>query len=455
MFSSTFDTFNQLLTQQSEVFLRDPELALPEQATSLSAIHTQLQGKILALIESKRALQREILYSKLTQKDFSYLTKLVKSMRIPLQGIGLSRVIEQEMYDAQSGGTLMKWQTATLQIYSPEDIDVNQRSAYGNGGSPSVQSDQLIDEYKETLQLLRPICNSLATECTSTLKECMRRLNCLHNGDKSKKNLDRNASSQTEEKGSNDAGNGETTPLEATPQFSERLKSSLETFEKQRTRNLELLYQGKLTERDPHRAMLLLLTFQYNLREYAEKILEMSQFVESLEQDRDKRRMRWPKITLKNWMNGNVRDDDITANGNQNQIGDGDGSGGLTRTVTRINNNDTSVDGTLGPSAWEVDNHGNSVLRDPDVLAPHTRWERLFYKLYQVKRWLFEPNTLTVLKTSIGCVLLSLPAFFSASATWYSEWRGQWATITLVFWMFPHSGMLIFGYSVVSIMMHP
>lgn len=451
MFSSTFDTFNQLLSQQSEVFLRDPDSALPEQATSLSAIHAQLQGKILMVIESKRALQREPVYSKLNQKDFSYMTKLVKSMRIPLQGIGLSRVAEQEMYDAQRGGTLKKWQTATLQVYSPDEDEANHQPAYAKGGSPSVQSEQVMDDYKETLQMLRPICTSLAEDCISTLKECMRRLHCLHNGDKSKKEnkLDKNTPLDAEEKGRY-AANGETTPLGAMPQFSERLKNSIATFEKRRTRSLDLIYQGKLSERDPHKAMLLLLTFQYNLRDYAEKVLEMSQFVDDLEKNRDGRHMHWPKITLKNWMKGLVRDDDITANGNQNQIGDGEGTGGLTRTATRMNNGDTAVDNSLGPSAWEVDNHGHSLARDPDVLAPRTRWERFFYKIYVIKKWLFEPNTLTVLKTSIGCVLLSLPAYFPSSATWYADWRGQWATITLVFWMFPHSGMLIFGYSMLS-----
>jgi hypothetical protein len=429
MFSVTLDSFNKLLAQQSEVFLRDPDLALPEQATPLSVIHTQLQGNIFMLIESKRAVQREVFYSKLTANDFSYLTKLVKSMRIPLHGIGLSRVIEHEMYDAQSGGRLKKWQTATLDVYPPLDDTASLNDSQLSDNDSSFESDQLLEEYKQILNTIRPICTALASECTTTVSECMVRLKCMHSG----KPVDTNTSDQIK-----DESNG------GMP-FAQRMREAIQTFEKDRTKGMDNIFRNKLTERDPHRAMLLLLLFQYNLREYAEMVLQMTEFITTLEKERCKRRVCWPNITFRKWIKGDTREDDITAIGSQ--LNEGDAAGRLARTASRVNHLHTRIDASLGPSSCEQDYAGHFLRRDPDVLAPSTWWERFFYGLYKVKSWLLEPDTLTVLKTSIGCILLALPAYFPSSAQWYYEWRGQWAVITLVFWMFPSSGLLIFGYA--------
>jgi hypothetical protein len=48
-------------------------------------------------------------------------------------------------------------------------------------------------------------------------------------------------------------------------------------------------------------------------------------------------------------------------------------------------------------------------------------------------------------KTAGGFVLLSLPAYLPQSAGWFFAWRGQWATITLMMWMFPMAGMFTFS----------
>ncbi|KAG2188463.1 hypothetical protein INT44_001216, partial [Umbelopsis vinacea] len=442
MFATTLESFNQLLTKQVEVFLQDPYSELPGQATPLSVIHGQLQGNIMMLIESKRAVQREVLYSRLTAKDFSYLTKLVKSMRIPLHGIGLSRVIEQEMYDAQSGGVLQKWQTVNL-TSNPVLEDVS--SIHSDSQSEATtDTAQLIQEYHEILNVIRPICNNLAVECKTAVTECMTRLNGLHNRrDKGKPET----SPQLPNLAEQPKDEGLSTSNATSVAFAARLRMAIENFEKDRISGMDRLFSSKLTERDPHRAMLLLLLFQYNLREYADKVLEMADFITKLEKERQKRHVGWPNITLKKWLKGDTRDEDITANGNQ--ISDGDGTAQLARTASRVNYQQAALDSSVGPFIYEEDAKGRVLRRDPDVLAPATKWERFWYRLYEFKVWLLEPETLTVLKTSIGCILLALPAYFTSSAVWYNEWRGQWAVITLVFWMFPSSGLLIFGYNYV------
>lgn len=438
MFSTTLESFNTLLTKQVEVFLQDPYSELPGQATPLSDIHGQLQGNIMMLIESKRAVQREILYSKLTAKDFSYLTKLVKSMRIPLHGIGLSRVIEQEMYDAQSGGVLQKWQTANL----TSNPVVEDTSSIQSDSPSEITTDtaQLIQEYHDILNVIRPICNNLATECKNAVSECMTRLDHLHNGRDKGKTV---PSPQLPNLVDQPKVEGLSTPEQTEFAFADRLRKAIEIFERDRISGMDHLFSSKLTERDPHRAMLLLLLFQYNLREYADKVLEMANFVTKLEKERPKRHIAWPNITLKKWLKEDTRDEDITANGNQ--MNEGDGTSQLARTASRINYQQAAMETSVGPFIYEEDAKGRVLRRDPDVLAPATRWERFWYRIYEFKVWLFEPDTLTVLKTSIGCILLALPAYFTTSAVWYNEWRGQWAVITLVFWMFPSSGLLIFG----------
>ncbi|ORY03991.1 hypothetical protein K493DRAFT_276181 [Basidiobolus meristosporus CBS 931.73] len=114
--------------------------------------------------------------------------------------------------------------------------------------------------------------------------------------------------------------------------------------------------------------------------------------------------------------------------------------------ITDVDKSPSSLDASLGPSSLERDYAGHVRWRDPDVLAPSSRCEVFFYKLYQFNLWLFHPEILTVLKTSVGCVLLSLPAYFPNSAGWYHKWIGQWVVITLVFWMFSSSGLQILGF---------
>jgi hypothetical protein len=38
-------------------------------------------------------------------------------------------------------------------------------------------------------------------------------------------------------------------------------------------------------------------------------------------------------------------------------------------------------------------------------------------------------------------VILSIPAFRIEDAAWFAEWRGQWAQISLVLWLFPMAGL--------------
>ncbi|KAK9764644.1 hypothetical protein K7432_007686 [Basidiobolus ranarum] len=389
VFSRTLNSFNELLTLQAEAFLRDPEAALAEPAIPLSAVGRQLQGNVLMLIEMKDAVQREILYSRLKAKDFSHLTRIIKSMTVPLHGISLSRVMQQDMYNTRAYGNFYQWLTGAHEISSSK-----------NG----LDTNELLEKYRDILRTLRPICNALVLACTSTLSECIKCLSRMNDG-----------------KTKNTTADDQTHISRLVP----RLREAIQTFEKCRIRDMANIFPSK------YNTMLLPFLFQFNLREYAERVLKVAESIASLEEDRREKQLRWPKMTLKKWIKGSTNEEDITAKDNQLSPGDDE---------------DKSVDKLLGPSSLEHDHAGNIRWRDPDVLAPSSRCEVFFFKLYKLKIWLLQPQILTVLKTSIGCILLSLPAFFANSAKWYAEWRGQWTVITVVFWMFPSSGLLILGF---------
>ncbi|KAG1469964.1 hypothetical protein G6F56_002956 [Rhizopus delemar] len=78
--------YNAFFEEHSRAFLNSGSVPTP----TLPTLHARLQGSVLALIDSKREVQREILWSRLSQKDVSELTRLVKQLRSPLYGIGLS-----------------------------------------------------------------------------------------------------------------------------------------------------------------------------------------------------------------------------------------------------------------------------------------------------------------------------------------------------------------------------
>ncbi|KAI8147193.1 hypothetical protein BJV82DRAFT_509020 [Fennellomyces sp. T-0311] len=87
---------------------------------------------------------------------------------------------------------------------------------------------------------------------------------------------------------------------------------------------------------------------------------------------------------------------------------------------------------------------GEVHYRDPDVMAPGTTREWAFYGLHRVHRWLSKHEPLMALKAATGVVLLAIPSWRVNTAQLYYEWRGQWALITMVLWMFPTTGRYIF-----------
>jgi len=119
------------------------------------------------------------------------------------------------------------------------------------------------------------------------------------------------------------------------------------------------------------------------------------------------------------------------------------GGNDLTRIGTRGDNRNSTEDSD--GDIFEPKPRHTDKLGDPDVSAPVTPTQKFFYALYLVGQWLTDTTTFFAFKTAVGVVMLAIPAYRPQDHAWYMDWRGQWAMITLVLWMFPMTGAFIFG----------
>lgn len=105
----TLETFDGIARRQAEGFLhmgnpRDESIYLSASGSpppeSLPVVHRMLDSALCSLVEKKRIVRREISFNYIAPKDISEMTKLLKKMLVPLQGVSLSRVMEENMRKA-------------------------------------------------------------------------------------------------------------------------------------------------------------------------------------------------------------------------------------------------------------------------------------------------------------------------------------------------------------------
>ncbi|KAI8097873.1 uncharacterized protein B0P05DRAFT_576782 [Gilbertella persicaria] len=97
----TFDGFTQ---RQVSAFLRDNsrKLSIPfDPIESVASINLVVDDLITALVLRKRMVRREPSFNMLAPTDISEITSLVKKIRTPLQGLVLSRAMEENMRKAE------------------------------------------------------------------------------------------------------------------------------------------------------------------------------------------------------------------------------------------------------------------------------------------------------------------------------------------------------------------
>lgn len=367
------------------------------------------------MIECKRAVKREILYSRISDVDCSELSKTVTNMRNSLHGVGLALIMKNNYIYSD-----------TKNIY------------FKRFNEPSI-----LDAFQTSVDGLKPIASELSNLCYAATNEASTRLGNLHYHPRTTLNsilwpFPRFWVSKPNSSGSiKNVSSTTTTSIqlrELINRFDEITKSD-QVFKK--------FLDMSAADIPRNGPLYLIFLYIYNLREHATKIAGLIELIEKLETERKKAKFWLPHQTLKKWImsNSNVggsvgADEDEY----QNQGGGND----LVRVGTRGDNRASTEDDD-GNDIFEARPTHKVKLGDPDVSAPVTPTQKFFYGLYLAGKWLTDTTTFFAFKTAVGVVLLAIPAYRPQDHAWYMDWRGQWAMITLVLWMFPMTGAFIFG----------
>lgn len=417
--------YNSFFQEHSNAFL---SVNTSPAAMTLPTLHARLQNSILKLIDCKREVQREILFNRLAHDDINSITRIVKTMRSPLHGIGLSLITKAERLE---------------QVKQPY-------FAAAVADDPSEHKKQFMLGLEE----LRKVSQELTDTCVMTLGECNERLMkyggkprslmstifwpfpriFLSDYYKSKKDI------QEEQQHAR------------IQSLSERLDEVIFKYETESKKLSHIFIEPGADKFETRFNGLLqiIYLFQYNLSEHALQLRSLVACVESIEATRTARKLWFPHLKLRKWF----RSLSVSANLG-GQVGTatsspetgGVGAAGmsndltLSQTITRHDIVERDDDIEL---VCRRNRQGKAYPRDPDVNPPETAVEKFFYKLHKIVNWSKSVDAAFAFKTSAGFTLLSLPAFLAESATWFFAWRGQWATVTLMLWMFPMAGMFFF-----------
>lgn len=383
--------------------------------STLSTLHQSLDNSTLFLIDCKRAVRRDILFSHLSGEDVSALTRMVKGMRACLHGVGLAQILRKELDNANSSAF--------------ENLSEEQRE---------IEKDTL----EEAVQELQFLFQQISDSCYNAMSECIGRLSALQ-------------------------GPPNRTPLNSIlwpfPRFF--ISSKCPAYEGTRTEPEELedlvgkldIRAGKSVEnllKLHHRigatrtygGLHLISMYRYNLKIYACKMAALLRFVKELELKRQKRRIWFPtNKAFRKWFRS--REIDTNMGGDSGDYAQQGAELTLVRTNTRTDAGALDVENARSSeSAFVKTPAGKLYYRDPDVDPPATAAQIFWDRLYSIRRWFAEVDTFFAFKTAAGTVLLALPIYLPESAAWYYEWRGQWALITLTLWMFPMTGMFLYSY---------
>lgn len=406
--------YNNFFKEHADQFL---SAAANQTTMTLPSLHARLQNSVLKLIDTKREVHREILFNKLSHEDISHLTRLVKTMRSPLHGIGLSLIMKKDHFSADKP------------YFSSDDKDLSEHKR----------------EFVAHLEELRKVSQELSDTCVSVLKDCTDRLTKEYGGrPRSLKStllwpFPRIFLADYAWRSKLESDNLLTERLEAAiKKYELRHKKSTFVFIEPNSKTFEDRFNGSLQ---------IVYLFQYNLMEHANHLRSLVALVEDLGKKRVNRKFWVPHTSLRKYFRPTSLNPDITGQAgtaNVETTGTNDVNTSndlnLTNTMTRNGDANDSVELTGLRSQ-----KGVIYPRDPDVNPPVTKFEHFFYKVHIYTQWMKSVEAIFALKTAVGFVLISLPAFLPQSAGWFFAWRGQWATITLMMWMFPMAGMFFFS----------
>lgn len=420
----TLGGYNVFFKEHSDAFLSTSPSNISD--ASLPSLNARLQNGVLLLIDCKRAVKREVHYSRISDKDCSELTQAIIIMRTSLHGIGLSLIMKNNYLTEE-----------TKNIYFQK-----------------FNNPRIIDALTSTLDNIRPLASELADLCNKATNEGSTRLGDLHYHPRttlnsilwplprlwvSKPKRDEAVAQQVHER-----------------MTSQQLQQAIVRFDKMTKSDEAFRKFLDMNSADIPRNGPLYLIFLYihNLKQHADNVFKFMELLETLETKRTRYKFWFPHQKLKKWLTSNADVGAAIGVDVSDYSNHADGGNDLIRVSTRQDgrhdiSNDANNSGVFeaknsGDKSKEKEN-GRRFTGDPDVSAPVTAYQKFFNGLYLFGKWLTDTNTFFALKTSVGVVMLAIPAWRPQDAAWYIAWRGQWAMITLVLWMFPMTGTFIFG----------
>lgn len=407
----TLGGYNQFFKEHTESFLSlDPTST----TASLPGLNARLKNGVLLMIDCKRAVKREILYSRISDKDCSQLAKIVTGMRIPLHGIGLGLIMKNNYLNSE-----MK------NIYFQHFKD------------PGT-----IEAFKLTIERIKPVCSELSDLCFKATSEGSVRIGNLHFHARTTLNsilwpfprlwvskVNTFTQARSEEK---------ITSLQ--------IKQAMDRFDIMSRSDTVFGEFLNMNSSDIPRngPLYLIFLYIYNLKQHANDIFELVKLVEDLETKRTHNKLWFPHQKLKKWLftNSEVA---ATAGPDVSDYSNSGGGNELARVSTRQDGRRDNINDGEDIFQAKRPQDERRRLGDPDVSAPVTMSQKFFYGLYLFGKWLTSTNTFFAFKTAVGVVMMAIPAYRPSDALWYMNWRGQWAMITLVLWMFPMTGAFLFG----------
>lgn len=347
-----FENFNDITQQQVSAFLGVTQIHdTSNTLASLAATHNKIDDLITDLVQKKRMVRREPSYNAIAPTDVSELTSLIKTLRVPIQGLGHSRAMEQNMRKAEKSVVqdMEHMKDDPLDTDNEEKDDLGRPRSYYGGTDEEEEDDEDEDDqdmpaiiglqlpptnssfssiasstcgrtrkrkvrwddsmkvmtywredYDEVLNIVKPTYLELTDACSVAVKESVKRLRRLQNIDP--RYQDKPFFYKYYYRWKVGAERVENEKLEfdylriADPSIV--LLEAVKRFHQHRLIGLEKLYTKSGV---PRRILFLLLKFQFNLHAYAESVYTLTSLIYELDQVRLKKKVWWPHLSFRKW----------------------------------------------------------------------------------------------------------------------------------------------------------
>lgn len=501
------DAFSQLDDIFSEHVARFLRRGPQRPATPLPAINGKLQTVVMNVVDAKRVIRREATINRLAPADVRDITNLVKNMRVAVQGIVLASSMQKNMdsHLELEGARFVRIDTfrseipPALKSESSTDINMQFRQVDENNNNESdldtwpddhgsfdqseifppeqyppkqrkgSRLEDILESYEQVIEIIEPMSSDLANACSVALKDSIAKLKKTQDYDPRYHNRPffyrfLRSVRHTYHPEDDDLHIDR----------SAQLLDAIKRFEESRLKGLEKLMRSD--EKTPHRALFLILLFQFNLRDYAEKLYTLSSLTYEIYNIRKKRRLWFKHVSIRKFLLGRKHDGNGDLGLDAPQTATDEAAAILSRSRSRTArsasvshpsdslptlrrgrarsfrhpkardraNGLRRVNG--GKPSTEDHNPLDALeYKDPDAMLPSNRFEHFCYTLWLHRGLIYSPEVAFAFKACILVVLLSFPAFIESSMNWYADSLGEWAVVTALVWMGPSIGSNIFG----------